>query len=967
MSRIFTMYKTRVGGDPVAVQLLNRLQKNGYHQLTDVKIEIVLRLEKNGIQFPEAEFSRSIFSHPQAEAVTLTSSLDLSQGEIIEISYQRAWTDPELGSILHAAEALQVEGLEWARLSTRYQLVGVSEETVQEIAKRFLFNPSSQTIITAGEVWETLKPQGRYGGVELIDIAAMTPQKLLVLSNQRRLFLSPEQLSTIYKFYSQVGKQARDAELEMLAAAWGDHCNHTTWKALNLLQCLHDATHQIDHPLVISVFVDNSGVIEFYDGQAINAKGETHISPSSVETYGGIMTKHGGVIRDPLFTGQGAWLWAGTTIMGTCDPRMSWENVPEGALHPLTILRESIRGTKDYTNPMGIPMAWSQYMIHPGNVKCFALGHSVGIQPANRAKKGKAKVGDLVVLIGGKTGIDGVHGSTVSSGKMTFETIKIDSTHVQIGMPIEEKKLVEAIPVLRDADCIRACTDCGAAGLSSAVGEMGSETTREEKIVSGVWVNLAWVPLKCSGMNEWEIWLSESQERGVLAIPPDKLQLALTILNDYGVPATVIGIFTDSERCQVINNPDINNEKWIKNPQTILSGTIAVDLPYSFLTQACPLPKIKVAKPKRKSKPFDPGIPHNEIGWIKLVKRLLGHYNLSDQSAAAHQYDQTVQGATVQTYIGGQNENMPDELFVSTPILGKPFAAGIANAVNQFYGPVDPAAFGGLIYAQAITKLVAAGFSPADIACVANVYTPRVTDNPENAWRLVQLVKYGYAPASVDLQVPIISGKDSSSGTFVCKDGTLIDAPLTLDVLAMGRMPDSNRLIPKAFAKPGDALVLFHPGLKRIALGGSVFLDLFDQTGDALPEVDLLELRSGLIRYHEMLKQLEWSKHIHSRSVIEMGGLIRRLFEMSIGSGLGCKINLPDDPLLWLFGELNTAILFATDSPECVQHLSSDFLVLGEVTEEPIIGVSCQSQELFKSSTEELSEKWSKTFAEVVL
>jgi phosphoribosylformylglycinamidine synthase len=961
-----TLFKTRKGDDPAAARLLAWLQKNEYSLLTGVMIENVIRFERAAITPEELLSLQQIFCHPMAENLTVTTALDESQGPVVEVSYQRAWTDPELPSIMHAAKSLGVASLEWARLAKRYQFEGVDYATAEAIVKRLLMNAQSQVIVKSGEAWTTLKPRGDRQPVELIKVAGLNDKGLIALSNERRMFLSLEQMQAIQNFYQQIERPAMDAELEMITAAWSDHCSHTTWRALGLLQSLQQATAEINHPLVVSAFIDNSGVMRFYGGWALNDKGETHISPTFVDTYGGIMTKHGGVIRDPMMTGQGAWPFAGTTIIATLDPRMLKELVVKGALHPIITVNESIRGTYDYTNPMGIPMACSRYLIHPRNVKSFALGHSIGILPEDRAQKGVPVAGDYIMVFGGKTGRDGIHGATVSSGAATAETAVIDAAHVQIGMPIEERKFMEAIPVLRDNDCVRAITDCGAAGLSSAVGELGAKVKLLDQILSGVWVNLAWVPLKCAGIATWEIWISESQERGVFAVPQEKLALALKILSNYDVSADVIGVFTASERCQVIWDPDINREEWLENPTTDLTGEIAIDLPYTFLTQDCPLPTIEVLERTEKPQPFMPPLPQNEAEWIKLVASILGHYNMSDQSSVAHRYDQTVQGATILSYIGGKDDNMPDELFAATPVLGEPWTAGIANAVNQYYGEVDPAGMARLIYAQAICKLVAAGFNPKDITTNVNVYTPKVTSDPHNAWDLVQLVKHGYAPASVQLGVPVISGKDSSSGTYVGEDGIPIHAPLTIDVLALGRMPDYQRLIPKAFAQSGDTLVLFYPGIRRLALGGSILFDLYGQRGDQLPKVDLKELKTGLLTYHRLLESLNWSKHAHSRSVVAEGGLIQRLFEMSLGNGLGCKVSLPSDNILtWLCSEFNTAILLATDRPELIPR-GIDRIVIGEVIAEPLISVTTEKGPLFQATTAELSTQWLRTFREVV-
>jgi len=970
MNQIATLYKTRVGENPLETQLLRQLKEQ--HPVKAVKIENVLRLEYEGA-VPEFDRLKALFCYPMAEKLTSIPVLKDSESPVIEISYQRAWTDPEMYSIFHAAEALGInQGLKWARLATRYQLIGPDKKKAREIASRFLYNPQSQVIIKSGEIWETLCPQGGHLSMEVFDLANVSQRELVKLSNQRRLFLSVSQLLAIQKFYRKMGRPASDAEIEKTAAYWGDHCKHTTWLSLGILQVLITATRQINHPLVISAFEDNSGVMLFYGGWAICAKGETHISPLIPDPYGGEMTKHGGVERDPFGTGQGAKAILGTTITATRDPRLPWSRVLKGTFHPLITVRETIRGTKDYVNPMGIRMAHSQYLIHPRNVKSFSLGHCVGILPAKKAKKGIPRVGDFVIQIGGLTGNDGLHGATVSSASATIETMKVDSAHVQIGTPIEQRIFMEAIPVLRDKGCIRALTDCGAAGISCAVGELGSLVMSRKELLNGVWINLAWVPLKCAGMPSWAIYLSESQERMVMAIIPEKLDETLEILADFGCRATVIGIFADSQRCQAIYDPSINNREWLKDPKPIMSGEIAVDLPYDFITGDCPLPKFKLQKPA-KPKPFMPPMPKTETEWIELVQNVLGHYNICDQSVAGHQYDQTVQGGTIITYLEGEGERMPEEISAQAPILGKPWTVGTANAVNQFYGDIDPVALGELVYGQAITKLVAAGFSPDDITTVCNVYTPPAS-NPENAWRLKHLVKQGYARSSVILGVPVISGKDSSSGRYITASRKHIDAPLTFNVLAVGRMPNCCRLIPKAFAKPGDMLVLLYPGLRKIGLGGSLLFNLYGELGDELPKVDLPELKAGWHLYHQMLKSMKWSRYIHSRSVVAEGGLIRRLFEMSIGSGLGCDIYLPNNPLESLFGELNTAILIGADVAGQIRQKSlswflpeKDFFVLGRVIEKPNITVRCgDNKKLFSCETEVLAEKWQRTFKEVV-
>ena len=547
---ISILYIRRVDDDPEATILLNRIRTEGFHQLHTLTIEKAIRLE--GISQEQSLTLKDLFCHPVNESLSSQSNLAQKDGPIIEVGYQRAVTDPELPSILRGAHALGIHDLIWARIAHRYQFQGIDNNMAMEIVNRYLYNPQVQIIIHKEDVWETLRPQGKTGPVEKIELNGLTDEELTELSERRRLFLNIDQMKTLQNIAHKMDRTLTDAEVEMFAQTWSDHCFHTTWKSLGLLQMLFNATLEMNHPLVLSAFEDNAGAMTFYADWALTIKGETHNSPTAVSPYGGIMTKHGGVIRDTLGCGQGAWPIGGSTVMGLGIPFMTWEDLPKATLHPKTILLESIRGTADYNNPMGIPMMFPIYRFHSGYTgKCFALGHSIGLIPAKRASKGHPQPGDFAVLIGGSTGRDGLHGATVSSDSMTDQTSTTDASHVQIGHPIEERKFMEAIPVLRDRDCLRAITDLGAAGLSSAAGEMGSET--------GIWINLAWVPLKTEGLHPWEIWISESQERMLLCVSPEKINEALSILEKFEVASSIVGRFTQTNRCQVVYDPTIQN------------------------------------------------------------------------------------------------------------------------------------------------------------------------------------------------------------------------------------------------------------------------------------------------------------------------------------------------------------------------------------------------------------------------
>lgn len=948
---ITTVYVRRTGDDPEAHHLLRRFQREGIPRLKEIRLERVFRLE--GISAENAVKLKPLLSHATAEDFTDHSHLCDKDGPVFEVGYQRAVTDPELPSVLRGAKALGAEALQWMRLAHRYQFIGIDEAEARLLVERHLYNPQVQVLISPDETWETLQPQGNAGPVESLSLKGLSDGELSLLSENRRLFLSLEHMKALQDIADRLGRDLTDAEVEMFAQTWSDHCFHTTWKSLGLLKALGEATYAIDHPLVLSVFEDNAGAMEFYEGWALTIKGETHNSPTAVSPYGGVMTKHGGVIRDTMGCGQGAWPIGGSTVMGLGDPNMPWENVPQGALHPKTILTESIRGTADYCNPMGIPMMFPVYRFHPGYTgKCLALGHSIGLLPAARAPKGKPKPGDLAILIGGRTGRDGLHGATVSSSSMTSETHVVDAAHVQIGHPIEERKCMEAIPVLRDADCLHAITDLGAAGLSSAGGEMGENT--------GIWINLAKVPLKTTGMYPWEIWISESQERMLLCVPPEKLSEAQSILNRYEAPWSVIGKFTESMRCQVIFDPESAEADAL--PVTpALTGQVVVDLDFETLRKGCPMPVFPLEQPEKSGAAGN--MPHfkSEENWKKAVINVLSHLNICDQSAAGYQFDKTVQGNSVVEPYGGKHGNMPNDIWAAAPLRGKPYAAVTSLGYAPLMGDVDAVQMARLMVIEAVTKLVASGVSSAEIVLCDNFYTPRV--NAIQAWQLKEMV-HACCDLSVRFGTPFISGKDSSSGTFIGADGTRLDIPPTLAVMAMGRMPDAAALVGKAFKGAGHSLILAGPA--SFELGGSVLMDTLGQQGGTLPNPDIDDLIRFWMDYHDVWQ----SGAILSATAISEGGLLRRLFEMALGSDLGAVLDttkLRIDPTAFVFAESIGSVLIEVENEEAgaiAQALGG--IIIGNVKKTPELTILTEDGNM-TLAMDDLVSAWERPFREVVL
>lgn len=920
--------------DPEARNWLAFFQSHGYSGLTNLVIERVFWLEGQ----VHVEKLMPLLVNPLYQVASEHSQLDPRQGPIVEIAYRPAVTDPETPSILAGAHALGEKGLEFARLSRRYQFSGLDAGEARKIAARFLYNHVVERIREPDEIVTTLRPQGTPDPVSSVSLLNLSGEELETLSRSRSLYAPLSQMKVLQAHERAQGRPHTDAEIEILAQSWSDHCYHTTWKSLGLLKRLSEATARINHPLVVSSFTDNAGGMEFEEGWVVTIKGETHNFPSSIAPFGGIATKHGGVIRDTLGFGKGGYPIGGTTLMGTMDPGMAEDAVPPGALHPQLIVSESIRATAYYMNPMGIPMMHPIYRRHPGYAKCFALGHSLGLIPKQYAQKDAPRPGDVALLIGGETGRDGIHGATASSTGMTGETLQKESAAVQIGHPITERRFTSAIPVLRDRGCIRSITDLGAGGISCAAGEMGAET--------GVRLDLDAVPLKDQSLTAWEILLSESQERMLVAVPPEKCAEAEAILDRYEVAHCVLGQFTDSRRLEA---------QW--------RGQKVVDLEMSFLWGACPIDPLTVAKPGRRLAPLHIPEPRAAEEWAAAVRRVLTHYHCADQSAAGSRFDTTVQGRTTIGPYGGRNHRMPTNIYVSAPLRGKSCGVLTSLAFNPFYGDLSPAAMARLMMLEAITKAVVAGADYHEMVLCDNFYTPRV--RPEIAWDLKEMVET-IADLSVALGIPFISGKDSSSGTFEAA-GRKIEVPPTLAVAAVARVADVRRIVTKDFKRPGNALLLvgcFDPE----ALGGSVYADSFGQRGDRLFDAyDATSIRA----LWDVLGELQARGGYVSGCAIGEGGMLLRFFEGAWGSGLGARVQL--DAVRgrrdgFLFGEFVGSVLIEVppDGDWEKQLVGIPHTILGEVVPDSRLTLLEGGRVVWQESVSVLAEDWSKTFREVV-
>lgn len=471
-------------------------------------------------------------------------------------------TDPEAESALSTIRQLG-HAVSRVRTFRRYEFKGISAGDLKTLQQRALLNDSIEQLV-AGPLSATSMGLGSTWKFELVVVPLRNAgdEELQKISRDGTLSLTLIEMKTIQAHYRKLDRDPTEIELETIAQTWSEHCSHKTLAGRvtytdehgtrqfeNMLkETIFAATVKIREQLgkddwCVSVFKDNAGIIRFDDRFNLTFKVETHNRPSAIEPYGGANTGLGGVIRDTLGTGMGARPVCSTDVFCFANPETPQNELPPGVMHPRRIMKGVVSGVRDYGNRMGIPTVngaiWFDQR-YVGNPMVFC--GNVGLIPQEHSFK-QPKPNDLIVAVGGRTGRDGIHGATFSSVELNETSETASSGAVQIGNAITEKMVTDVLLQARDRGLYNAVTDCGAGGFSSAVGEMG------EKIGAEVWLDR--VPLKYEGLSCTEIWISEAQERMVLAVPEDKWEDFLTLCESESVEATVIGHFLPGGRADL--------------------------------------------------------------------------------------------------------------------------------------------------------------------------------------------------------------------------------------------------------------------------------------------------------------------------------------------------------------------------------------------------------------------------------
>jgi phosphoribosylformylglycinamidine synthase len=837
-----------------------------------------------------------------------TGDWAVPESTAIETALLPGVTDASAMAVALAAETIG-SPIAAVATGTRYEVHGdVDDTTMSVLAKRLLANqvierwsvgPIEPTFVDAEATADT--------GVELVEIDGLDDDALSVLNRERGLSLDMAELHAIADHFRAAGRAPTDVELETLAQTWSEHCAHKTFRALitgddgkpitPLLQQLRDATTAIDAPFLRSAFVGNAGIVSFSDGATIAVKAETHNHPSAIEPFGGANTGVGGVIRDVMGAAHRPIAVTDILCFGPTD--LPADRVPDGVLHPRLIEAGVVAGVADYGNKIGLPTIAGAVLYDPGYIAnplvyCGCIGVADDTPPLTGPHPG-----DLVVVLGGRTGRDGLRGATFSSATMDATTGDVAGASVQIGDPVVEKLLID---VLRDATGLfTAITDCGAGGLSSAIGEMAESV--------GADVDLAGAPLKYPGLRPWEVWLSEAQERMVVAVNESMWLQLQRLCNRHGIEATALGTFTGDGVLHVRHGE-----------------TTVLRLDTQFLHDGRPQRHMEAVLPTpNRDSAQSPACTDVSATLLALLR----HPNIASKESVIRRYDHEILGSTVvRPLIGRRRDGHADGVVIADP--GDTHGLAIGIGVNPWYGELDPQRMAHAVVDEAIRNVVAVGADPDKVALLDNFSwgDPR---RPSTLGELVAAVR-GCCDASLAHQAPFVSGKDSLNNEYLGADGARHSVPPTLVITAVAHVPDANSVVTPDLKQAGNIVV--QVGATSCEFGGSHFAKVHNMASRAtVPAPD----PAAPARYR-LLHQAMRSGRVLACHDISEGGLAVALAEMAIAGRLGLAIDtLPGpDHVSALFSETSSRFLCElapSDAAWLVEQLGEPVTVLGTVTD----------------------------------
>jgi len=873
-----------------------------------------------------------------------------------------------------------------------YAFWGVPKDVTPEKLASSIHNPMIERASVAGREncsraeWPTLefpsRPEAEFHPPTSVNLE-VSDDELIDISQQGLLALNLDEMHAIQRHFRDPEVQhsraaaglppdrPTDAELECLAQTWSEHCSHKIFAAkirhvdresgedrtinslfrTHIMQPTLDMQEEVDW--LLSIFHDNSGVISWNDEWSVCIKAETHNSPSALDPYGGAITGIVGVNRDILGTGLGARPIANTDVFCFGPPDYSG-SIPEGLFHPSRVFRGVHSGVRSGGNESGIPtvngaIVFDERYIGKPLVFCGTVGIMPRVLEDGRESHVKTpEPGDVVYMVGGRVGSDGIHGATFSSLELTEDS---PSSAVQIGDPITQKKMLDMILEARDAGLIQVITDNGAGGLSSSVGEMA-------ELTGGADLDLGKVPLKQAGLSSWEILVSESQERMTVGVRPEDSERFESLAALHEVEATAVGTFTDSGAFAVRHGE-----------------TPVAHIPIQFLHDGCPQLSLDSEwKPPENSPVETPELDADGMG--KALGRLIARPNVASKEWWVRSYDHEVIAQSVIKPFCGANHDAPGDAAVIAPIQGGTQGLVVSNGIAPRYSDIDAYAMAAASVDEALRNAVCVGVDLDMIAGLDNFCWPDPIESrktPDGRYKLAQLVRANRALDEVcrAYRLPCISGKDSMKNDAMM-GGEKISVPPTLLFSLLGNHSDVRKAVSSDFKSPGD--LIFLVGETHQELGASEVSYMLREEGSGgiggkVPEIDP---ERNMAAYRALTSAMT-DGLVASAHDCSDGGLAVAVAECCFGSDSGATLDTSpiwsdcEDLDAWgaLFGESLGRILVSVRPEDRVPFeramagISCHFL--GEVCEGDDITVTRGTDDLLSASMSELRGFWKGT------
>lgn len=945
---VFRVYvEKKPGFDVEAQQLTHELQT-----LLNVRgierLRIINRYDVEGIS--EEVFEQiipTVLSEPQSDNILEDLPEAALKSPLFAVEFLPGQFDQRADSASECIQLITQGERPTVRTARVYAFQGHVSKADLERIQEYVINPVESRLASL-EPRTTLNVQvPEPQPVEVIDgFRDFTDQQLKVFIAERGLAMDFADISTVRQYFQEIDRDPTITEIKVIDTYWSDHCRHTTFGThLDSIE-IDDAVVQAaferylemrrelgrdDRPITLmdmgtigAKWLKHNGTLTGLDeSEEINActvkvkvdvdgvdedwlflfKNETHNHPTEIEPFGGAATCIGGCIRDPL-SGR-SYVYQAMRVTGAADPHTPIEQTLEGKLPQRKLVTTAAHGYSSYGNQIGLATGQVNEIYHPGYVaKRMEVGAVVAATPASHVRRETPAAGDKIILLGGRTGRDGIGGATGSSKAHNVESLELDGAEVQKGNAPVERKLQRLFRREDACRLIKRCNDFGAGGVSVAVGE----------IADGIDIDLNMVPKKYEGLDGTELAISESQERMAVDVAAEDVEEFLQYAKEENLEATVIATVTEE-------------------PQVVMrwNGDTIVDLSREFLASngAEKHQDVQVLPQEEYVSPFAQGTLHERI------TKMLSDNNVASNKGLSEMFDSTIGAATVLMPFGGVKQLTPTQAMVAKfPVFGETTTvSGMAWGFNPFIMERNQFTGAYLSVVESIAKLVATGFEHERAYLSFQEYFEKLRHNPQRWGKPVAAV-LGALMAQADLGVGAIGGKDSMSGSF-----ENLDVPPTLIsfAVAVGSM---DRVVSPEFKQAQHRLVLITPQYEEDGI-----------TPQAQSLLDVFALVEELVAHHDAA----------AISTPGYGGLAESLFKMSVGNRIGVKLNdvlSVDDLFAPRYGsfivELNDdAELPSTDANLIVEEI-------GETTSEYVFHAVGQDltmsdlQEIWESSMEDV-------------